>query len=185
MLVLIVPAILGHIKNFLSVISPFLWGLLIAYLGKGLALKIENILPKAWSFNVRRVLASVITIIFVVLCLVVVVVIIFPQLITSVSSLTVSIQNFLMNPNNYSWISNLLKSNNDIINTITSNAIKKDLNNYAGFNVSNPIQSIPMQLSQSLGINIPTHLSIPKNPADLSLKVAKAAVKIIEKGYGM
>ena len=35
MLVLNVPAILGHIKNFLSVISPFLWGLLIAYLGKG------------------------------------------------------------------------------------------------------------------------------------------------------
>jgi len=68
---------------------------------------------------------------------------------------------------------------------ITSNAIKKDLNNYTGFNVSNPIQSIPMQLSQSLGVNIPTHLSIPKNPSDLSLKVAKAAVKIIEKGYGM
>lgn len=68
---------------------------------------------------------------------------------------------------------------------ITSKAIKNDLINYAGFNVSNPIQSIPMQLSQSLGINIPTHLSIPKNPADLSLKVAKAAVKIIEKGYGM
>ena len=123
LLVLNIPAIFQHFKNFISVISPFLWGLLIAYLGKGLALKIETSLPKSWSFNFRRVLASVITIIFVVLCLVIVVVIIFPQLIASISSLTISIQNFLMNPNNYSWISNLLKSNNGIVQSITSNAV--------------------------------------------------------------
>ena len=69
--------------------------------------------------------------------------------------------------------------------TMISNSIKKEINNYVGFNLVNPLQSMPMQLSQSLGINIPTHLSIPKNPADLTLKVAKTAIKIIEKGYGM
>ncbi|MDN3709741.1 hypothetical protein QW060_22610 [Myroides ceti] len=42
-----------------------------------------------------------------------------------------------------------------------------------------------MQLSQTLGINIPTHLKIPTNPVQLTLKVAKTVAKTIEKGYGM
>ena len=63
--------------------------------------------------------------------------------------------------------------------------VKKELSRYVGIPISNPSHILKMQLSQNLGMNIPTHLSIPKNPADLSLKVAKTVAKTIEKGYGM
>lgn len=123
MLVINIPAIFGHFKNFLSVISPFLWGLLIAYIGKGLALKVETHLPNKWPFNIRRIIGSIVTIMFFVLCLVVVVIIIVPQLITSISSLTVSIQKFFMDPKNYSWINDLYASNNEIVGKLTNTLI--------------------------------------------------------------
>lgn len=66
-----------------------------------------------------------------------------------------------------------------------ANSVKKELSNYAGITISNPSNLIKMQLSQTLGINIPTHLKIPTNPVQLTLKVAKTVAKTIEKGYGM
>lgn len=112
--------ILDHINNFLSVISPFLWGMLIAYLGKGLASRLENLFPKSWSLNIRRIIASILTIFFIVLCFAIVIIIIFPQLISSIASLTVNIQNYFLDPKNYEWISNFIATNNDFINNITS-----------------------------------------------------------------
>ena len=69
-------------------------------------------------------------------------------------------------------------------NGITKN-IKRELSRYTGIPISNPSQVLKMQLSQNLGVNIPSHLSIPTNPAQLTLKVAKTVAKTIEKGYGM
>lgn len=63
--------------------------------------------------------------------------------------------------------------------------VKKELSRYVGIPISNPSHILKMQLSQNLGMNIPTHLSIPTNPAQLTLKVAKTVAKTIEKGYGM
>src|SRR5690554_4898096 len=63
--------------------------------------------------------------------------------------------------------------------------LKKELSRYVGIPISNPSHILKMQLSQNLGVNIPSHLSIPTNPAQLTLKVAKTVAKTIEKGYGM
>ena len=92
------PNIFAHIGNFLGVVSPFLWGILFAYLGKGLALKVETILPKSWSLSIRRVIGSIVTILFIILCFIVIIIIIVPQLISSISSIIISIQNFVSNP---------------------------------------------------------------------------------------
>src|SRR5690606_42162262 len=48
--------------------------------------------------------------------------------------------------------------------------IKKELGKYVGVPLSNSSQILTMQLSQNLGINIPTHLKIPTNPAQHTLK---------------
>ena len=76
-----------------------------------------------------------------------------------------------------------------IVDVIVENGIvknvKKELSRYVGIPISNPSHILKMQLSQNLGMNIPTHLSIPTNPAQLTLKVAKTVAKTIEKGYGM
>src|SRR5690606_11795793 len=69
-------------------------------------------------------------------------------------------------------------------NGIVKNS-KKELSGYVGVPISNPSQILKMRMSQYLGMNIPTHLSIPIDPADLSLKVVKTVAKTIEKGYGM
>ena len=69
-------------------------------------------------------------------------------------------------------------------NSIAKN-IKRELNRYVGVPISTPTHILKMQLSQNLGVNIPPHLSIPTNPAQLTLKVAKTVAKTIEKGYGM
>jgi len=66
-----------------------------------------------------------------------------------------------------------------------ANNIKREMGKYMGVPLSNPTQILRMQLSQNLGINIPSHLKIPTNPAQLTLKVAKTVAKTIEKGYGM
>lgn len=120
MLVQSLPEIFGHIKNFLGVISPFLWGLLFAYLGKGLALKIETHLPKKWSFNVRRIIGSIVTIIFIVLCLAIVVIIIVPQLLSSISSISVYVQKFISNPTSFEWYRNVLSLFGDFLNDLPS-----------------------------------------------------------------
>lgn len=65
------------------------------------------------------------------------------------------------------------------------NNVKKELSRYVGVPISNPSHILRMQLSQNLDVNIPSHLSIPTNPAQLTLKVAKTVAKTIEKGYGM
>lgn len=116
------PNIFAHIGNFLGVVSPFLWGILFAYLGKGLALKVETILPKSWSLSIRRVIGSIVTILFIILCFIVIIIIIVPQLISSISSIIISIQNFVSNPE---VLSNIVKSlhleNTNIITIVKEN----------------------------------------------------------------
>lgn len=89
------PTFLGIIKDFLGVISPFLWGLLFAYLGKGIALFIELHLPNKWSFTVRRVISSILSIIFIILCISLIFIIVIPQLGPSISSISNYISEFI------------------------------------------------------------------------------------------
>lgn len=169
MLVINIPAIFGHFKNFLSVISPFLWGLLIAYIGKGLALKVETHLPSKWPFNIRRIIGSIVTIIVIILCLVVVVIIIVPQLVTSLSSLTVSVQKFFMNPNTYSWISDFYNSNNDIVSKITGMLISS-------------AEKIISSISQNTAIIFNTTKDFVGKVANFGIGLVIALFFLIERG---
>lgn len=80
---------------------------------------------------------------------------------------------------------NILDLSTDFGKNKLQNTIKNELKNYSGLKINTPKQNIKMQMSQHLGFNIPTKLTIPTNPASLTLKVAKTVVKTIEKGYGM
>ena len=90
----------GFVKDFLGIISPFLWGLLFAYLAKEFAVFVETHLSKKMSFGVRRVIGSVIAILLIVFCLAIILILIIPQLGPSFSSISHYISVFVSQSNN-------------------------------------------------------------------------------------
>lgn len=90
----------GFVKDFLGIISPFLWGLLFAYLAKEFAVFVETHLSKKISFGVRRVIGSIIAILLIVFCLAIILILIIPQLGPSFSSISHYISVFVSQSNN-------------------------------------------------------------------------------------
>lgn len=127
LLILNLKVFTDAIGKFLGVLSPFLWGLLFAYLSKGLAQFFENKFPNKWSFKLRRTLSSILAILCVILCISIILVIIIPQLGPSFSSITGYITNFvshLSDLENYLAVD--LKLSKDIVNFIM-NSVKEIL----------------------------------------------------------
>ena len=109
------------IKNFLGIISPFIWGLVFAYLSKGIAVFFENHFPDNWSIKVRRILSSVIAILCVILCIFLILIIIIPQLGPSFSSISGYITDFVTHLGDIeSYLLYDLKFSRDITNMIMS-----------------------------------------------------------------
>ena len=124
--------IFGILSRFLRIVSPFIGGTLLAWILLKISVAIENVLPDKLSFKIKRFLSSLLSVLLIVVIIVLLVMILIPQLITSVSQLSINIQSFSNNAN--AWLglisrqfhlsedlsSLLYKYSSDIVNAIWS-----------------------------------------------------------------
>lgn len=95
--------IFGILSRFLKIVSPFIGGALLAWILLRVSVAIESALPEKLSFKTRRFLSSFLSVLLVVILIVLLVMILIPQLIASVSQLSLNIQYFTSNAN--TWLS--------------------------------------------------------------------------------
>lgn len=115
MIVAVFVAIIWHlgavgefIKNLFSVLSPFIWGLLLALIAFKPSMYIENKLPSSIKFKTRRSIGAVASTLLLVVIIIFVIVLAVPKLVDSVSSLSALITSFTSDPS--SWINNIQNS---------------------------------------------------------------------------
>ncbi len=118
---------LNVVKSFfgklLSVLSPFIWGILFAIITNKMANYIERHLPNKYSLKTRRFIGALVAVLVLVITVVLVVYLLIPKLVTSISSLSLVISNFANNSSN--WIKEL---QNDIH---LSDDVVKQIYNYS------------------------------------------------------
>ena len=118
---------LNDVKEFLgrllTVLSPFIWGILFAIITNKLANFIEMHLPNKYSLKTRRFIGALIAVLVLVIMVVLVVYLLIPKLVANISSLSLVISNFANNSSN--WIKEL---QNDIH---LSNEAVKQIYNYS------------------------------------------------------
>lgn len=83
----------GFINELLSVLEPFVWGLVFAFILCPLQMHIEEVMTKNLKFKTKRFLSTLISIIILILVIVLVILLIVPQLISSIGSLYTQILN--------------------------------------------------------------------------------------------
>lgn len=75
------------LNQLLSVLAPFIWGLVFAFILSRLQMYIEKVLPKNMKFKTKRFLSTFISIIILILIIILVIMLIVPQLISSLGNL--------------------------------------------------------------------------------------------------
>lgn len=108
----------GFIKNLLSILSPFIWGGMLAFILLKLESWIEKILPVK-NKQTNRTISSIIAVLISVIIIVAFISILVPQTVTSIGQLTIVIDDFTSNAT--SWLNNLSKSSilpDDVINDL-------------------------------------------------------------------
>lgn len=105
LLLLNIDSVVNVIRNLLSVLSPFLWGIFFAFIVSKFAIWFENILPKKFSFKVKRLISSLCSIVLLLLIIFFIISIIGPQLVESISKLSNIVVSFTQNPTK--WINSL------------------------------------------------------------------------------
>ena len=75
------------LNQLLSVLAPFIWGLVFAFILCRLQMYIEKILPNNMKFKTKRFLSTFISIIVLILIIILVIMLIVPQLISSLGNL--------------------------------------------------------------------------------------------------
>lgn len=84
----------SFLNNLLSILAPFIWGLVFAFILCRLQLRIERAMPKNMSLKAKRFSSTLISIIILILVIVLIILLIVPQLVTSIASLYTQIINF-------------------------------------------------------------------------------------------
>ena len=105
MLLLHFDGIKEFFSKLFSVLSPFIWGILFAFIMNKIAIKIENALNKKWSLKTRRFIGALCATLLLIIVIVVALVVITPSIIDSLSSLSGVLKDFSTNPND--WINSI------------------------------------------------------------------------------
>ncbi len=187
---------LNDVKTFLtkllSILSPFIWGILFAIITNNVATFIENHLPKKMAFKTRRFIGALTAVLILVITVALVVYLLIPKLITSITSLSVVVSNFASNSGN--WIREVQKSvhlSNEIVNEIYnySNQAVQALWNGAKTIAPNVISSTWTALSSLgnfvIGFIVCLYILIDKQKIAINIKRFSLAIfntKQYEKG---
>ncbi len=187
---------LGDVKAFfsklLTILSPFIWGILFAIITNNVARFIETHLPEKWAFKTRRFIGALVAVLLLVVIVVLVVYLLIPKLIDSITSLSAVISNFASNSNN--WIKEIQKSVHlpaDIANQLYtySNQVVQALWNGAKTYAPNVISSTWSALSSLgnfvIGFIVCLYILIDKQKIAINIRRFSLAVfntKQYEKG---
>jgi len=87
-------AFVAMINNFISIISPFIWGAAMAYLLSFPVKRVSEWLPQKWKAKNRHRFAVVIVMVCFIVAILLFVVMLTPQLISSINSLSKNINNY-------------------------------------------------------------------------------------------
>lgn len=101
-----IGSLVNVIKDFIDVLSPFIWGAVFAFIMSKFADYLEKKFSDKMTFKLKRFLSSLLAILALVIFLFVIVLIISPQLGESVSKLSKVVVKFTANPKE--WIDNLV-----------------------------------------------------------------------------
>lgn len=139
--------------NLITILSPFIWGVLFAIITNAPATFVESHLPKEWKFKTRRFIGALAATLLLVIIVTLVVYLLVPKLANSIASLSTLIANFANNSS--TWIKDLQKTahlSGDVVNTIYTyvNQIIQGLWNAAKDLIPNAISST-MNALTSLG----------------------------------
>lgn len=93
-----IGSLFSFIKDFINVLSPFIWGIFFAFIMAKFANFLEKKLPNKLSFKTKRLISSILSVILLILILVIIVLIITPQLAESIKKLTSVISKFSASP---------------------------------------------------------------------------------------
>ncbi len=107
------------IKNLLSILSPFIWGVTFAFFLIPLANRIDKFFPLRKRPNLRNTLIAILCIIFLILVIALFFAILIPQLVISISQLTEVFKGYIDNAT--AWIndfSELIALSDETINDI-------------------------------------------------------------------
>ena len=94
-----IPAIFKFIKRFFEIISPFIWGIVFAILLLPLDRRFEELLPKDMKVGRKRGIAAILTILVFLLVVALIVIIVIPELISSAATFTANISSITSNTN--------------------------------------------------------------------------------------
>lgn len=112
-------AVATAIKNLLSILSPFIWGVTFAFFLIPLANRIDKFFPLRKRPNLRNTLIAIICIIFLILVIALFFAILIPQLVISISQLSEVFKGYIDNAT--AWIndfSELIALSDETINDI-------------------------------------------------------------------
>lgn len=142
-----ISSVKEFLSNLIGVLSPFIWGIIFAFIMSKFANWFETKLPDKLSFKTKRFISSFVAVFLLIAIIIVVILIILPQLGESVSKLSSIIVNFTTNAP--SWIksfsnslklpSNVATSVYDFSNNLISsiwNFLKTNIPNLVNFTIS-------------------------------------------------
>jgi len=123
-----ISPILSFLKGFIKVLTPFIWGLCLAYLLSYLRNWFISIFPSKWKYKTKNYVASILSISLFVIVIIISISILLPQLIASCNQLITLISDYINNGSDFfddiavdlnvsENISNYL---NDLVNSLLS-----------------------------------------------------------------
>lgn len=112
------PTITAFIKKLLSILSPFIWGGMLAFILLKFEAWIEKVIPIK-NFKTKRTVSSIIAVAISAVIVAIFISILVPQMVTSIGQLAIVIEDFTSNAT--SWLDDLSKTSilpDDIINDL-------------------------------------------------------------------
>lgn len=173
-LILNFQAVLNAVKDFLEIISPFLYGLGLAFLVNMPMRKIENILRKIPILQKNpRPISMLLSFVFIISFFVFTIAIIVPKVVESISTfiplIPGQLKNFKSYIENASWLGGLREPINEYINSLITNinnlSMQEFIKTYFGSIdfaaiISKLASDLYLQLSSALGMALSAFLSL-------------------------
>lgn len=105
-----IGTLVTFLQGLIDTLSPFLWGVVIAFIMSKFANFFEKRLPTKMSFKAKRLISSFVSILLLIILIVVIVLIVTPQLAESVGKLSNVIMTFTANPTD--WVKKVEATSN-------------------------------------------------------------------------
>lgn len=152
MILLNLPVVKSWIKTLIDALSPFLWGLLFAVIMSSFSEFVEARLPEKIKHKTKRLISSIAAIVFLLAIIAIFILILFPQLGSSISSISTIVAGYVNNAS--AWFEQTG------LNEYLSPDISQKLYEYANTLLNSLWQFIQGAIPSVLSITVSTFSSV-------------------------